>query len=101
MIKILLTCNAGMSTSIMVKKIQQEANARSIEAEVWAVPEVSLNEEWHKADVILLGPQVSFLEKEVKNITKGQIPVGVINMLHYGRMDGKAVLDQALKLLGE
>lgn len=100
MIHILLACNAGMSTSILVKKMQQAAAQQEIEAEVWAVPEVELPNEWKKADVVLLGPQISFMEKDVKKQVAGQIPVGVIGMLSYGKMDGKAVLKQAIDLTG-
>ena len=37
MVKILLVCSAGMSTSFMVNKMKDSAKARGIEAEIWAV----------------------------------------------------------------
>lgn len=37
MTNILLVCSAGMSTSMMVKKMQEAAAAKGIEAEIWAV----------------------------------------------------------------
>ncbi len=51
-------------------------------------------------DVILLGPQIRFKEKDVKKLAdpKG-IPSGVIDMRAYGMMDGKTAMDQARKLL--
>ena len=36
MVKILLVCSAGMSTSFMVNKMKDSAKARGIEAEIWA-----------------------------------------------------------------
>ena len=50
-------------------------------------------------DVMLLGPQVRFLESKMKAIAGGK-PVAVIDMQAYGTMNGAKVLEQALKLLG-
>ena len=93
MTNILLVCSAGMSTSMMVKKMQEAAAAKGIEAEIWAVNNVE------KMDVMLLGPQVRFLESKMKGIAGGK-PVAVIDMQAYGTMNGAKVLEQALKLLG-
>lgn len=37
MVKILLVCSAGMSTSMMVNKMKDAAAAKGVEAEIWAV----------------------------------------------------------------
>ena len=74
MVNILLCCSAGMSTSLMVSKMQSNAEERGIEATIWAVPEAEAEANAEKADVILLGPQVRFLLDKI--------------------------LDQAIKLIG-
>ena len=51
------------------------------------------------ADVLLLGPQVRFLESKMKGLA-GDKPVAVIDMQAYGTMNGEKVLEQALNLLG-
>lgn len=56
MVNILLCCSAGMSTSLMVSKMQSNAEERGIEATIWAVPEAEAEANAEKADVILLGP---------------------------------------------
>ena len=99
MIHVLLCCSAGMSTSLMVNKMKESADARGIEAEIWAVPEAQAGSEAPKADVILLGPQVRFLLDKVKQVA-GDIPVDVIDMQAYGMMRGDKVLDQAMNLIG-
>ncbi len=99
MVKILLVCSAGMSTSFVVKKMQESAEAKGIEAEIWAVADADAAENIKKADVMLLGPQVRFLEGKMKGIADGK-PVAVIDMMAYGSMNGEKVLEQALKLLG-
>lgn len=100
MIKILLVCNAGMSTSMLMGKMTTAAKEQNIEAEIWAIPDVRLNEEWAKADVILLGPQVAYLKARVETVTQGTMPVAAIDMISYGRMNGVAVLAQAIALKG-
>ena len=99
MVKILLCCSAGMSTSLMVNKMKEAAAAKGIEAEIWAVPEAQAQTEAPKADCILLGPQVRFLLDKVKGVAGG-IPVDVIDMQAYGMMNGGKVLEQGLKLIG-
>lgn len=55
-----------------------------------------------KADVVLIGPQMSFLKGELqKEAQKYGIPVDVIDMVAYGMADGKKVYEQALKLMGD
>ena len=98
MVKILLVCSAGMSTSMMVKKMQTVAEKRGLEAKIWAVGDAQAEENIKNADVLLLGPQVRFLEPKMKNIAQGK-PVSVIDMMAYGTTDGAKVLDQALALI--
>jgi len=97
--RILLVCSAGMSTSLLVTKMQEAAADQGEEAEIWAVAEADASTNWEKADVLLLGPQVRFLENKIKDMVGGKIPVAVIDMRAYGMMDGKAVFQQALDLL--
>ena len=88
--KILLACSAGMSTSLLVNNMKKFADASDvIEARpVRTVPDI----------VLLLGPQVRYLEKEYKPLCeqKGK-GFGVIPMQTYGRMDGKGCMELARK----
>lgn len=95
--KVLLICAAGMSTSLLVSNMQKFAEEGDF---VKAEPVGELEAVIDNYDVILLGPQIRFKEKEVKKLAdpKG-IPSGVIDMRAYGMMDGKAAMDQARKLL--
>ncbi|MFI3174115.1 MAG: PTS sugar transporter subunit IIB [Bacillota bacterium] len=96
--KILLVCSAGMSTSIVVKKMQGAAEKGGIDAEIWAVAEAVAKENIEKADVVMLGPQVKFLLEKMKGLAEGK-PVEIIDMKDYGMMNGEAILNQALKAL--
>lgn len=94
---ILLVCSAGMSTSILVEKMRSEAVARGLDATIEAVPESRLKEHT-MMDVILIGPQVRYLENKIR--TAVNVPVAVIDNMAYGLMKGDQVLDQALSLTG-
>ncbi len=98
MVKILLVCSAGMSTSLMVNKMKEHADKKGIEVEIWAVPDAEAADNLEKADVLMLGPQVRFLENKMKEIA-GSKPVAVIDMVAYGTMNGEKVLEQALSLV--
>ena len=101
MYNILLVCSAGMSTSMLVKKMQDAAAAKGVEATIWAVGDADSTEEVKKADIVLLGPQVRYLEKKMNEKVNNRIPVAVIDMMSYGTMNGEKVLDQAIAKLTE
>ena len=98
---ILLVCSAGMSTSLLVTKMQKAAQENEVECNIWAVSQGEAPNNWEKADVLLLGPQVRFLESKMKKMVDGKIPVAVIDTVIYGRIDGLAVLEQAYDVMDE
>ena len=97
---ILLVCAAGMSTSLLVNRMNEAAKAKGIECHIEAHPVGSIKNYADNADVILLGPQVRYELKSVKSAYSPK-PVEVIPMQDYGMMNGAKVLDFALKLLGK
>lgn len=95
---ILLMCSAGMSTSIMVKKMKEAAVSRNEEVQINAIAEQALEEHLTGTDIILLGPQVRFLQDKVQEEAK-EIPVHVIDMMDYGTMNGAKILQFALDII--
>ncbi|MBO4919887.1 MAG: PTS sugar transporter subunit IIB [Erysipelotrichaceae bacterium] len=100
MITIRLFCSAGMSTSLLVTKMQDAARQRGIEADISAHPESQMQKNLENVDVVLLGPQARFVFEKTKKLCEPKgIPAAVIPMQDYGRMDGNRVLDFALDLM--
>lgn len=98
--RILLVCSAGMSTSLLVTKMQAAAKDQGVECSINAVGEAELKRHENEIDVLLLGPQVRFLLKKMKTkFDQKGIPVEVINTVDYGTMNGAKVLKQALDLM--
>ena len=58
--KIFLCCSAGMSTSMLVKKMEQAAADRGLEVKIDAVGMANFEEAIESYDVCLLGPQIKF-----------------------------------------
>ncbi len=100
--KILLACSSGMSTSLLVTKMEQYAKSIGDDVKIWAVGQDKAKMEMENADVVLIGPQMSFLKGELQNeADKHGIRVDVIDMMAYGMADGKKAYEQALSLIGE
>ncbi|MEB7783141.1 PTS sugar transporter subunit IIB [Mammaliicoccus sciuri] len=97
--KILLVCSAGMSTSMLVKKMQDTANEEGKDYEVEALALSEAETKGDEVDVILLGPQVRFQKAQVEKVANGKVPVDVIDMQQYGMMDGEGVLKHAESLM--
>ncbi|QDP38986.1 PTS sugar transporter subunit IIB [Radiobacillus deserti] len=96
---ILLVCSAGMSTSMLVSKMRAEAEKREMDATINAVSESELKNHLDGLDVVLIGPQVRYLERKIKEQLEPKgIKVDVINQMAYGMMQGDKVLDQAVTL---
>ena len=97
--KIVLFCMAGLSTSILVEKMRAAAKARGYECTVDAYAIGNASKEGADADIVLLGPQVRLQLEQIKKLVS--CPVEVVDMLAYGTMDGKQVMDRVVEILGE
>lgn len=101
---IMLVCAAGMSTSLLVTKMEKAAQEKGIDCEIFAVAASEADQKLGSKtiDALLLGPQVRFMEKQFKEKAAPlNIPVELINMTDYGMMNGEKVLTQALNMTTE
>lgn len=97
---ILLCCAAGMSTSLLVTKMEKAAQEQGLEGRIWAVAANAVNQHVDDADVILLGPQVRYLLGNMQKLGEEKgIPVDTINPIHYGTCNGEEVLKTAINLV--
>ena len=98
MINVLLICSQGASTSMMCKKIKQEAEKNGVEMNVKAVAIAVANDYILDSNIILLGPQIRYMKQKVQDAS-GSIPVLDIDMKAYGMMDGSKVYKQIMENL--
>lgn len=99
--KIYLFCSAGMSTSMLARNMQKAADAHNLPVKVDAFSSskiASLVESDHP-DVILLGPQVSFMLDDISATYSDRAAVGLIDSADYGALDGERVLKYSIMLM--
>lgn len=97
--KILLVCNAGMSTSLIVEKMKEHA---SEDTKIEAHPISYLADHIADWDVILIGPQIRYKERDVNKLCEQYSKVcGVIDMMDYGQGNGENIYKYALSLYKE
>lgn len=98
--KIYLMCSGGMSTSLLMTKMQTAADAEGYECEIKAYDMAHASQvRDNPPDVLLLAPQARFLMRELEKTMP--CPVKMIDMAAYGSMDGKRLLQGAKDALGD
>lgn len=96
---VLLVCSMGMSTSFITQKMNALAKEKGLDITVYAKSENAIESELDKVDCILIGPQIAYLEKNIKERVNGRVPVEAINSVDFGRMHVVAILKQAIRLI--
>lgn len=96
---IILTCNEGMSTSIMANKMRKYAEECGYALNVYAINIGRIEEEYQKADLILLGPQVVYMQESIIKNIDNACPVVAINAEYFSKLDGKSAIEDAVVIL--
>lgn len=100
MLKIMLCCSAGMSTSMLVRKMLAAAEERGLPVEIEAYGVAEFDIQFPRYQVVLLGPQVKYMLKGLAEKAAPQgIPVQAIDTMDYGMQRGDKVLDYAISLI--
>jgi cellobiose PTS system EIIB component len=100
MIRVLIVCSWGMSTSLLVGSMLAAAVASKCELTVEALSAGEYAAKVDECDVVLIAPQIRHLRKSIENLAMSAgKPVALIEPFHYATMNGQAVLEQVLYLL--
>lgn len=100
---VLLVCNLGASTGVMVAKMREIAKEskalENVDIKIDARPAGDLKEYVADYDVVLVGPQIKHQYENLKKICdEHDKPIGIIDTKDYGMINGGNVLKQALRL---
>lgn len=100
--KILLVCSGGMSSAIVVKAIEKEAEKASMALGVKSIGTGELAEEIKNGwDIVLVAPQVRHRLDQFKEIAaESGTPVAVIPPQGYTPLGGATVIAEIKKILG-
>lgn len=97
--KILLVCAGGMSTSILMKKMENYWKEAEEELDIKAVGLSEYQDVYQNYDIVLMGPQVSYRLKEVKENTG--LPCSAIQSFDYAIANCPNIMKLAKKLYAE
>lgn len=89
--KVLVCCNTGVTTSLLVATIRAVAEARGLEIEIEASPMATAADHIAEADVVLLGPQVGYAKEAFEEA--GAKNVRVITTEDYATQNADDILD--------
>ena len=100
MLKIRLFCAGGMSTSLLVRKMEAAAAEEGVEGDIVAHGVGSIERRIDETvDCVLLGPQIGYQKATVQKVCdRYGVPMEVIPMTDYGMVNGKNVFALAKKL---
>ncbi|TME01346.1 MAG: PTS sugar transporter subunit IIB [Chloroflexi bacterium] len=100
MIRVLIVCSWGMSTSLLVDSMLAAAKERNYELTVEALSAGEYAEKVDVCDVVLIAPQIRHLRKSIEKLAASVgKPVAMIEPFHYATMNGQAVLEQVLHFI--
>ena len=99
MYQIVVCCVSALSSNMLVTKMKEAAKEKGVKCLIWTVGEAGLDLAHADADVILLAPQVRHLLPKLEAKTDHVVPVVAISDIDFGKMDGAAVLESALKVI--
>lgn len=100
MVRVLIVCSWGMSTSLLVDSMVAAAEVARQEFSVEALSAGEYAAKVDECDVVLIAPQIRHLRKSIEKLalSVGK-PVAMIEPFHYATMNGQAVLEQVLFLI--
>ena len=100
MIRVLIVCCWGMSTSLLVESMLTAAQESKVELTVEALSAGEYAAKVETCDVVLIAPQIRHLRKSIESLaTSVDKPVAMIEPFHYATMNGQAVVEQVQRLL--
>lgn len=97
--KILLVCAGGMSTGLLMKKMEEYWAKEGEELEITAVGLSEYEDVYKNYDIVLVGPQVSYRLKEIKENT--QLPCDTIPSYDYAIGNCPNIMKLAKKLYAQ
>lgn len=93
---IILSCIGGLTTSMLVERMNEVIHKDQLDLSVYSVGITGIDT-LKDVDVLLLGPQLAYLKE--KSEGKLNIPVAVISDEDFEQMQGEQVLRQAIALI--
>lgn len=98
LVKVLILCAAGMSSGLLVKKMNQYSESHGFNWLVQAET-VFVYDERDRADVVLIAPQVGYLLNEVRKTA--DVPCVVLDAFDYATANCSHIASLIQRLISE
>ena len=98
--RIVLICDDGVSANALVRKMNGYAQQIGYECRIEAYGLEMVKSKAGGADIILIGPQIRFAEKEIKAAV-GDVPMFVMEMRDYGAQRADVFIEKCRRILGD
>lgn len=99
----LLICTAGITTGLLVKNVQNAADERGLDIHVYSAPAIIAEQaiQSQTIDALMIGPQSKYEIARLKDfLTYKAVPYKLISKENYEILDGEAVLEEIIALIG-
>jgi len=99
----LLICTAGITTGLLVKNVQTAADERGLDIHVYSAPAIIAEQaiQSQAVDALMIGPQSKYEIARLKDfLTYKAVPYKLISKENYEILDGEAVLEEIIALIG-
>lgn len=100
----LLICTAGITTGLLVKNVQNAADERGLDIHVYSAPAIIAEQaiQSQTIDALMIGPQSKYEIARLKDfLTYKAVPYKLISRENYEILDGEAVLEEIIALIGK
>ncbi|CZQ94619.1 MULTISPECIES: PTS sugar transporter subunit IIB [Trichococcus] len=100
----LLICTAGITTGLLVKNVQNAADERGLDIHVYSAPAIIAEQaiQSQSIDALMIGPQSKYEIARLKDfLTYKAVPYKLISRENYEILDGEAVLEEIIALIGK
>ena len=100
--QVLLLCGTGASSGFMAGNARTAAKEMGVDLTFIARGDSVLEDYIEDSALIMVGPHLSYMIDDLKDIIdEYNVPMIVIEEEVYGSLDGKGLVQQALKEIGE
>lgn len=101
MIKVLMVCSGGMSSAIVVKAVEKEAEKKGLPIQLTAVGTGEFERILRGGDyqVVLVAPQIRHRYQGFEEVAKElNVPIGLISPQGYTPLGGSKVIQMILEM---
>jgi PTS system cellobiose-specific IIB component len=95
-LRVVLTCNAGMSTDFLVQRLNKKIKESNLDMTIKAIPlgATHIDDMLDECDVLLVAPQVRYQMEKIKGPAESRgIPIATIPFQVYGLADADKILE--------